>query len=783
MKNFIILIVLVSFNCLSYGQSAYFQNIRGTVIDNQSEETLVGASIVLVDIVPIMGTTTDADGYFKIDNVPIGRHDIQISFIGYNPVLLKNQMLTSGKELVLEIKMEEQVIEMQGVTIKGYSQKDKPLNDLASVSARSFSIEETERYAGSLGDPSKMASNFAGVMSVSDQRNDIIIRGNSPAGLLWRMDGIDIPNPNHFGSMGSTGGPVTMLNNNLLTNSDFYTGAFPAEFGNALSGAFDLNMRPGNNQNYEFLGQIGFNGFELGAEGPFSKKSKASFVANFRYSTLEVFNKLGINFGTGASVPQYKDFTFKVNIPTTKFGKFSVFGIGGISYIEMLDSKADSSSFGFGGTDLRYGSNMGVIGLSHTYFFSNSAKFITKISTSIFNTTTQLDSIQKSGVDSIWRFYSSDFIEYKNSVSMEFNKKFNAKNFIQIGGIIDFFKFDYLDSVSLNNEYIHQFDVTGNQSLARAYFTWQHKFSDVVTLNAGIHYLNLLTNKTNSVEPRIGLKIKLNQKQSLSFGFGMHSQTQPMALYYYKDPEKDDFIYKNLDLNKSIHYVIGYDNLIGQNFRLKFETYYQSVYNIPTSQADIPQLSMINSGDSFTLSATSDMKNTGTGENYGVELTLEKFFSNGYYFLTTTSLYESKYTGSDNIVRNSQFAGNYVFNILGGYEFSFGNKNSLAFDIKSVYAGGKRFIPIDENASRIVNSTVYDWENAYKNKYNDYFRINARITFKTNSKRFSQEWGLDLQNLTNHKNIFQTYWNSATKKIQTDYQQGFMPMMTWRILF
>jgi hypothetical protein len=148
-----------------------------------------------------------------------------------------------------------------------------------------------------------MASNFAGVSGANDARNDIIIRGNSPSGLLWQLEGLNIPNPNHFGSLSSTGGPVSMLNNNVLDKSDFMTSAFPAQYGNALSGVFDLSLRNGNNEKYEFLGQVGFNGFELGAEGPFSKNSKSSFLINYRYSTLALFQQIGINFGTGSATP------------------------------------------------------------------------------------------------------------------------------------------------------------------------------------------------------------------------------------------------------------------------------------------------------------------------------------------------------------------------------------------------------------------------------------------------------------------------------------------------
>ena len=319
MKKTLLLSIIVILSVLTYSQST--QTIRGTIIDQQSDSPIPGVNVMILNFDPILGCSGDFEGNFVVNDVPIGRVDVQFSAIGYKTVIIKSLLLTVSKQLVLEIKMEEDIEILNEVIIKANDGKDKPINKMATVSARSFSIEETEKYAGSLGDPSRMAQNFAGVFTAGDQRNDIIIRGNSPAGLLWRLDGVNIPNPNHFGATGSTGGPVSMLNNNLLTNSDFFTGAWPAEFGNSLSGVFDLNMRNGNNQKHEFLGQIGFNGLELGAEGPFAKSSQASYIINYRYSTLDVMNKIGFDVANGA-VPKYQDLTFKVNIPTKKIGKF-----------------------------------------------------------------------------------------------------------------------------------------------------------------------------------------------------------------------------------------------------------------------------------------------------------------------------------------------------------------------------------------------------------------------------------------------------------------------------
>jgi len=220
-----------------------------------------------------------------------------------------------------------------------------------------------------------MVSNFAGVMSSNDSRNDIVIRGNSPMGLLWRIDGVEVPNPNHFGAQGTTGGPVSMLNQNLLSNSDFMTGAFPSEYGNALSGVFDINLRSGNKNKFEFTGQVGFNGFEFAAEGPIwlgKNNTKGSFVVDYRYSTMELVNKLGIDFGTGAAIPKYKDLTIITDIPTKKAGRFKFIGIYGNSFIQLgrTFDKAQAISSNQVGYATDFGSLLGVSMLTHSLIIS-----------------------------------------------------------------------------------------------------------------------------------------------------------------------------------------------------------------------------------------------------------------------------------------------------------------------------------------------------------------------------------------------------------------------------
>ncbi len=325
-------------------QAQSTQTLRGRIVDEVDNTPLIGVNIIVVSTTDSqLGSTTDVEGNYRIENVPVGRQTLKVTYIGYEEQTVSNIVVTAGKEVVLNFGLRESVSQLNEVVIVADTKEDKTAtnNDLAVVSSRSFNVDDTKRYAGALGDPSRMAANFAGVVGGNDSRNDIVVRGNSPTGMLWQLEGLNIPNPNHFGALVSTGGPVSILNNNNLDKSDFMTSAFPAQYGNATAGVFDLKLRDGNNQKREFMGQVGFNGFEFGAEGPFSKTSKASYILNYRYSTLAIFQALGIEFGTGSNTPLYQDLNFKVSVPLSKKSKLIVFGIGGSSEVDLLGSEAD----------------------------------------------------------------------------------------------------------------------------------------------------------------------------------------------------------------------------------------------------------------------------------------------------------------------------------------------------------------------------------------------------------------------------------------------------------
>jgi hypothetical protein len=757
------------------------QTIRGTVVELNTEIPVIGASVVLLNTDPLVGTISNANGEFRLEKVPVGRHSLQISFVGYKTATIPALDLVSGKELILKVTLEENIIETGEVVIKAHARKDKPINDMAVVSARSFTVEETERYAGSWGDPARMTQNFAGVMVGNDQINAIIVRGNSPAGLLWKLDGVPIPNPNHFGDMGSTSGPISMLNNNTLSNSDFFSGAFPAQYGNGSSGVFDLVMRTGNNEQREYMGQIGFNGFELGAEGPFSKKARSSYMANYRYSTLGVFNALGIDMGIGA-VPYYQDLSFKLDFPGTKLGRISVFGLGGKNHIKFDDPEDEYGKKEY----TNFSSEMGVIGLNHLIRTGENSRFRTTIAATYQKNST-ISKVHRNDILNDW--YGDNIHESKLFLAEEFRSKLNIRNNLLIGASMEAIGMSYLDSVYLDEPriFVHHFDFDGNLILFQGYLQWQHRFSDKLSIVSGLHYQQTSINREIALEPRASVQWQMNTAQSFSLGYGLHSQMQPRDIYFREvlvDTIQGLYIQPNkkLDFFKSHHVVLGYNLLMNDHLRIKAEAYYQRLFDIPVKQYP-SSIAVINRDAGFYDMNLDSLVNKGSGHNMGLEITFERFFTGNYYYLATLSIFDSKYKGSDHIVRNTAYNGNYVCNILGGYEFKLPRQKMLSFDLKFTWAGGMRSVPIDVAASQLKGETVFDYVHAFEKRNPDYYRADVRISFKTNHRKYSQEWAVDITNITNHKNRFFELYNPDTGKVEEVGQMGILPVLLWRIRF
>jgi len=796
---------------------AQTQTIRGTVLDKESKMSIIGATVVILRSNPLVGTTTDLDGKFKLSGVQVGRHDVQITYLGYEPVTMSALELTGGKELVLNVEMVEQVMKQAEVVVTADRQKQETMNTMTTVSARVFSTEEAERYAGSRNDVSRMATNFAGVRGANDATNDIVIRGNSPTGLLWRLEGVDIPNPNHFGSLGSTGGPVSMLNSNVLSNSDFMTGAFPSEYGNAISGVFDLRMRNGNNEKHEFLAQLGFNGVELGAEGPFSKKSGASYLINFRYSTLALFKLGGVDFGTGDAVPQYTDLSFKVRIPTKKAGIFEMFGMGGMSSIDFIASEADTSVTNFytqGPLDIYNRTKSGFVGFTHTYIFQNNSftKFTVAASTQLNQDV--IDSVNAQQQPFDW--YRQDFQDHRIQASLYYKKKFSAKHNLMAGVRTTVFYSILKDSafIPVWNKYQTLTNFDGATALVQPYAQWQWRWNDSWTMNTGLHVQLLTFNLATAVEPRWGLQYKVNARHRLSLAYGLHSQMVSLNKYFLVLEDSlgnQEMPNRELGFVNSHHVVLGYDWSLPLDMRFKAEAYFQYIYDAGIDR-DSSSYSSLNVG-SFSTDGPDRLVNGGTGTNYGLELTFEKFLTKGYYWLLTASFYDSKYTASDGVLRSTVFNGNYVVNVLGGYELRFKRKKlgtaqpreglnekqtarwtkkqaqkaatsiSLKFDVKFTLAGGSRFTPIDEAASFAAQEAVYVDNQAFSDQFDPYYRLDLGLTLRMSRKRVTQEFSASCQNVTDKENPLYKRYDAQKNRLENVNQLGIYPLLQYRITF
>ena len=760
------------------------QNIRGVVIDKLSQTPIIGATIVVQN--STKQTQTDNSGNYLLTDMAPDRYEIKVSFSGYKEVIIPNVIVTSGKEVILDITMEDEFNKLNEVVVKA-SNKAGTINKLASVSARTFSMEEVNRFAGGRSDVARLAANFAGVSTPDDSRNDIVIRGNSPVGVLWRIDGMNVTNPNHFASVGTTGGAVSALNTNLLKNSDFFTSAFPAEYGNANSGVFDIGFRNGNSKKRETTVQLGvITGLEATTEGPINKEKGSSYLVGYRYSLAGVAQAAGVDIGTTAT-PTYQDLTFKLNGGTTKFGKFSLFGILASSTIN-IDGGNSNTLYG-NGNQVDFASKIGILGLNHFKQINSKSYMSSTIGLNYTNNTINSYDFDRATSTSFTK-EMSDVGKTGYNFSTTYNLKINSKVFFKAGiqdelmGLELFYK----TKQNSNDAWKQIWDTNSYTNLAQAFVHGKFNLSDQLTLNAGLHSQKFFLNESFSIEPRLGLKYAINSQSSFNLGYGLHSQMQPINVYFLQTQNQDgsySYNNKNLDFTKSQHFVLGYDLQPLKDWRLKTEIYYQQLSNVPVNTFS-SSYSMLNTGSSFKTELEDNLTNTGTGKNYGAEVTIEKFFSNGYYGLFTSSLYSSKYKGSDGIERNTAFNGKYVFNILGGKEWKVGNenRNKFATDIKFTNAGGRAYTPIDLTASQSLNREVVS-SDAYSANYTNYFRLDVKGTYTINSKnkQLSQSFSLDLQNVSNHKNMFSQSYDNQRQNVSTTYQLGFFPNFIYKLQF
>lgn len=756
------------------------QNVRGQVFDKESKSTLPFATVQILDTDPIRGAVTDMDGNFIIENLPVGRYTLKVSFVGYKDGFVHEFLLGTGKETILQIELTEQLQTLGEIVVT--ANNNEPLNEMASTSAKSFNAEETKRYAASISDPARMAQVFAGVSGTDDASNEIVIRGNSPNWMLWRLEGVEIPSPNHFAEEGYSSGAVSILSNNMLGSSDFYTGAFPADYGNALSGVFDIRLRNGNNKETEFTLQAGVLGVDVAAEGPFRKGYMGSYLFNYRYATLSLLNNLNIQVSENA-LPNYQDISFKLNFPTKKAGTFSLWGIGGLSDVDekYLPDSTESEKFKYGYSDFTK-TGMYATGLTHNFFPDKQSYIQTVVSQSMSYSSEDYKTMDAEGI-----LKGKFFDELQNRAirfSTYYNRKLSSRTSIRVGGILNNLNYSYysklfIDSTRTWKKYL---DSDGSTNLYQAYAQGKYKFSDKVSLTTGLHYTHFELSNDNSVEPRVGLVVELPKRQKLGLGYGMHSRHENLPVYFAENLLPDGSVYfpnKGLKLTTANHIVASYEKMVGENVNVKTEVYYQHIGNLPVPTNPDKLLAPAFTG----LSPDDTLANIGIARNYGLEFTLQKFFSNDYYFLLTSSLFDSKYKPANGSWYNSRYNVNYINNLVGGKEFKWGENKMIGLNAKAIWSGGKRLIPLDLEASIAEGGAVYKTDEVYSIKAKDYFRVDLGARLHIYKTKTQHVFSIDIQNVSNRLNTWAHVYDAEQEKLIDYPMAGLIPILNYRFEF
>jgi hypothetical protein len=773
------------------------QTVRGTIVDADSKSGIYGVNVSIVDSSPLKGAVTDPDGKFRIENVPVGRVVLRLSYVGYESRIVPNIVVNVGREVVLDLQMQESALRLEEIVVTPDLGEGLPANEMVLVSGRSVSTEQMTRMATGFNDPALITSNFAGVVNSGDGGNDIIVRGNSPKYVQWRLEGMPMTTPNHFGDQAMINGTTGILNSNLLANSDFFTGSFAPEYGNVIGGIYDVKLRKGNNEKQEAIAGIGLLGTDLTLEGPLKKEYNGSYLVNYRYSTADILNQLGALDVEGN--PKFQDAAFKFHLPTKRAGLFSAYGLGGVSSLAFDDVQADD--WNIPGSDemqpdlsIEFDKKSFLFntGINHTYFFTDDNFLETGLSASFDGVADDVfrNEQDKDRVHS----FKSKLRKSAYRIQTNYHHKLNAKNKLQTGIIYSLFAHRNEQSRQdlMESEATQVLDFNETLGTLRSYISWKHRFNEALTLVAGVHNTNVFFNEQHTLEPRLALSWQVNQRNQLSFSYGNHSTLEGINHYFAQVEDTEGNLSQpnlNLGLLKAHHLVLGYNYHINQNWNVTLEMYYQDLYELPVANDVNSIFSTINEGLDVTYV---DLVNKGKGTNTGIELTLNRNFVNSYYLMANASIFESHYTPLDGIERSTRFDSDYRINLLAGREFTgLGKKKNqtIAVNAKFFAQGGQKILPLlrTDNGDLNVdpeNNQFWDYGRAYQSGLDDLYALTLSASFKWYRSKTTHEILVNLENVTDNKGRLREYYDqSMAGGVGYTTQFGLLPNIMYKIYF
>ena len=766
-------------------QNSATQTVKGVVLDKDSKTPLIGATVYIADVEPILGTTTDENGEFKLENVPVGRHSVKCSYIGYDSYSSENAIVSAAKELVMIIELTESAFTTGEIVVVDTNKlQNKVLNDMTIVSGRSFSVEETQRYTAGTNDPGRMAMGFPGVRGNFDNNSDIIVRGNSPVGVLWRLEGIDVPNPNHFARRGSSGGGITVFSASLLANSDFSTGAFAPEYGNAFASVFDMRFRRGNNEKREYTLRAGLIGLDFSTEGYF-KKNASSYLVNYRYSTLGLLNQLGFRLVGERTGNDFQDLSFNLAFPSKdKKHLVTWFGMGGLSR-EYSDPVKDPNQWKQYSDYAVYNflTRTGATGVTHTVTIDDKSYLKTAVALMGNRVTFVDDTLARS--KERFSINNEDYAEGRATITTSYNRKISPRVTLKTGAFVHHVFFNYFQSKYRRST--QQFDTLingkGSTQFAQAYIQGKFKLTQRLNMVTGVHGLVMFLNGTWSLDPRLTFQYSLGNGQTLSLAYGLHSRILPMGAYFTTVPNSDgqlEYVNKELPLLKAHHGVLGYDWYGQKNWHVRLEAYYQWLTNVPVGASNNNTYWVLNDREGFPQEK---MYAKGKGINYGLDLTVEKTFSNQIFFLFSSSVYRSLFIPLDGKTYSTRFDGIFNGSFMGGKEFTLKNGGVLQVGARLATAGGYHYTPADSAASAAANELVLDNTKTYAATNPFYFRLDTRVSYRISRKKIDYLLALDIQNTTNNHNVKEQIYDPLQRRIIFAYQSGLLPVASFQVNF
>ncbi len=778
-------LILVFITSLAYGQS--FQTVRGTIKESFTERSIDSVVVTLLsENVKYMETTSDAKGNFVFTNVEIGSYDIQFNHPNYKPFIQPAIVVTVSKETVLNSVMENSAKTLDKVEVTFTKERGVPNNEMANSSV--FSIEPTDarRIAGGLDDPIRVAGTLPGVTASSSfSANFVSIRGNSPRSLKYQMEGVELPNPTHFARIGGSGGTFTIFSMQLMDKSDFYTGAFSSQYGDALGGVFDVKFKKGNSQQHEMTFQIGSLGVDLGSEGPLSRKNNSSYVVNYRYATV------GLGRIGNPSSPTYQDFSFNLDIPLAQSkAKLQFFGIAGTSdrTRSALKDSADWKE-SLDRTTLYLASTTVSVGGVYKKFVGTKSVFKATI---VGSYSKQLDN--KDYIQNDFSIINQKINEYTSipiTGALSFKHKFGMRHSNITGLSYNTTAHDWrAEKYSFNqNRQLILMDGSGRSNLFQAFTQSKFSFTEKFEILAGVHFLHYDVTNQYTIEPRVSLNYQLNSKHSLSISSGMHSQVENYATYLYEQTNalgETVFPNRNLGLAKAIHYIIGYKGKVFTNHRLRIEAYYQQLYNVPV---DSFAFSTINLEELSDLRA---LTNAGTGQNYGIDVGFERYTDNGLYYIFNASFWRSYYTGGDGIQRSSAFDNKFNLRFIVGKEYKLrasatkkGVDRFRAFSWNESFnvLGGQVYTPLDFVNSKLEQETIYDESLAFTQTGETLLFLDFNFSYTINKKERKTVWAIQIKNLLNNGNALYREYDTVQDKEVVVKSTSFFPNIYYRLEF